>query len=116
MSIAYDWSIVGIKTYDDDSHTNIVKKVTWKHTGTHDTEDVADYVASEVTLNVGDLSDFTTFEDLTESQVIEWVKAELTQDVIDANERMLQARINKKINAVQYSAQALPWAPVTPTE
>jgi hypothetical protein len=49
--------------------------------------------------------DFTPFEELTEAQVVEWVKAQLDVAEIEAS---LAGQINKKKNPV--TAHGLPWA------
>jgi folylpolyglutamate synthase/dihydropteroate synthase len=55
--------------------------------------------------------DFTPFEELTEAQVIEWVKAQLDVAEIEAS---LAGQIDKQKNPV--TAHGLPWTPEVSSE
>jgi hypothetical protein len=55
--------------------------------------------------------DFTPFEELTEAQVVEWVKAQLDVAEIEAS---LAGQINKQKNPV--TAHGLPWTPEVSSE
>jgi hypothetical protein len=55
--------------------------------------------------------DFIPFEELTEAQVVEWVKAQLDVAEIEAS---LAGQINKQKNPV--TAHGLPWTPEVSSE
>ena len=55
--------------------------------------------------------DFIPFEELTEAQVLEWVKAQLDVAEIEAS---LAGQINKQKNPV--TAHGLPWTPEVSSE
>lgn len=116
MAIAYTWEITGLKktstgTYDQD---HIVVQVYWNCVGT-DEQGVSGVFpgATPFDPSAVDPDNFTTYENLTQDQVIGWV-----QDVVNNNEQyrnhietqILQQIIQKTVSPVDVDANNMPWA------
>lgn len=83
MAVTHTWSVdPNLKTRTQDGHDDVVFSVVWR-LSSEETVDGKTYSissANQISLNTSDLSDFTAFADLTESQVLGWAK-----DTINAN-------------------------------
>lgn len=116
MALTYTWKIKSLKKQDDPSAelNDIIVQTYWECTGT-------DADGNEGTFHGGipfepdqvDPDNFTAYEDLTETQVLNWIKA-----VVNGNpgyKAHIDEQIQKQIDAVvrpmtEVNADALPWA------
>ena len=112
MAISYLWDVKQVDTYP--SHTDnqdpantesdVVYNVHWRLSGEDDANNDADgnpqsgSVYGSVGLDVSDLADFTSFADLTVSDVQAWVEAALGADQVQAYKDSIDAQIAEKIN------------------
>ena len=87
MAVTHTWSVdPNLKTRTQDGHDDVVFSVVWRLSSEETVgsgDDAVTYSissANQISLNTSDLSDFTAFADLTESQVLGWAK-----DTINAN-------------------------------
>lgn len=123
MALTYTWKIKSLKKQDDPSAelNDIIVQTYWECTGT----DVDGYSgtfhgATPFEPDQVDPTNFTTYEALTEDQVIGWI-----QDVVNNNagyKAHIEEQIQKQIDAivrplVEVQADDLPWASsaATPT-
>jgi len=110
MSISYTWSInqlAVLPSYDD--KTDVVAKVSWSYRGV-DANGVGSSRGgnTEVTYNPKDK--FTPFADLTEAQVLGWVKDAVTSDQIAEMETDIIGDINwQKQPSNEPVTPPLPW-------
>lgn len=83
MPITYKWSILSMQTLSNlDSLNNVVRDVHWKATATKD--GVKRDVDAFVRLSSPSANNFTDYNNLTEAQVLEWVKSILDVQAIEA--------------------------------
>jgi len=83
MAVTHTWSVDrNLNTRTQDGHDKVVFSVTWS-LSSEETVDGKTYSISsgnQISLDTSDLSNFTAFTALTESQVVGWAKS-----TIDAN-------------------------------
>ena len=86
----------------------VVYTAHWRVTGTDG--DYSGSVYGTITLPHKDHNapDFIPYDNLTEAQVIGWVKEEMGADTVAAHEAAVQAQIDAQKNPV--SASGLPWS------
>ena len=122
MAINYTWDVANVDTYPSytdsqdpaNTESDVVYNVHWRLKGTDDTN--VDFTDSEgndvyysadvygaVGLDVSDLSDFTSFADLTVSDVQAWVEAALGADEVQVYKDNIDAQIAEKINPTSVS-------------
>ena len=120
MALTYTWKIKNLKKQDDPSLqlNDIIVQTYWECTGTdEDGNSGTFHGATPFEPDQVDPDNFTTYENLTEAQVLGWV-----QDIVNGNpgyKQHIDEQIQKQIDAivrpvVEVSADALPWA--EPTE
>jgi hypothetical protein len=104
MSVSYTWKIVSLETAPSEGElTDVVKSVTWRleaTDGVNNTESV-----SIVRFDGVDPSNFTQFNDLSETQVINWIEQNVD---VDAFKSYLQKRLHEIANPPVVS-RAPPW-------
>jgi hypothetical protein len=116
MALTYEWKIKSLKKQDDPSVEldDIIVQTYWECTGTDvDGNSGTFHGATPFEPDQVDPDDFTTYENLTEAQVLSWVQA-----VVDANptyKAHIEEQIQKQIDEiarpkVEVSGDNLPWA------
>ena len=124
MSWTYTWEVERLKVKDEVNSEgvtlrNAVCNTYWKVTGTNSDGDSASWSGATpfTAASVGE-ADFTDFADLTEAEVIGWIR-----NVVE-NDTGYMAHINEQLqkaidieNEEEVSTESLPWATesVTPT-
>jgi hypothetical protein len=117
MALTYTWKIKSLKKQDDPSAelNDIIVQTYWECTGTDSANNSGTFHgATPFEPDQVDPDNFTTYEDLTEAQVLSWV-----QDVVESNpsyKAHIDEQIQKQIDAVvrpmtEVNADHLPWAP-----
>ena len=116
----YTWKIKSLKKQDDPSAqiNDIIVQTYWECTGTDEAGNSGTFNgATPFEPDQVDPTAFTSYENLTEAQVIGWI-----QNVVNTNpsyKAHIDEQIQKQIDAivkpmVEVAAEALPWAePVT---
>lgn len=115
MSLIYDWKITGLKKQDNPSLelNNIIVQTYWECTGTDENGNSGTFHgATPFEPGKVDPNNFTLYENLTEIQVIGWIK-----DMINNNpgyKNHIDEQIQKQIDAiihpaVEVNADNLPW-------
>ena len=116
MALTYTWKIKSLKKQDDPSAelNDIIVQTYWECTGTDEDGHAGTFHgATPFEPDQVDPANFTSYEDLTEAQVIGWI-----QDVVEGNpgyKAHIDQQIQKQIDAivrpmVEVNADALPWA------
>jgi len=104
MAIVYVWDCKTVDCYPTDgNYTDVVYNVHWIVTGTSDQKDPDDnfYTARIIgvqAISTSDLSNFTPFADLTNSDVVSWTKAAMGSSQVTEIETEIQSTINNEIN------------------
>jgi len=117
MAISYEWDVSNVDTYP--SHTDsqdpantesdVVYNVHWRLSGEDNANNDADGnpvsagVYGSVGLDVSDLADFTSFADLTVSDVQAWVEAAIGADQVQAYKDNIDAQIAEKVTPTSVS-------------
>ena len=112
MANTYNWQIHALDTRpSQDDLSNVVYNIHWTLIATSDQldDDGNAYTAESIgtqSIETGDVTNFTAFEDLTQEIVEGWVEdSELDVDGIKAS---LDAQIEKAINPVSVTKN-VPW-------
>jgi hypothetical protein len=105
MAIGYTWNVSTVDTYPTlESNADVVYNVHWRLTAEDDANQDADgnnWTATSYgtqSVDTSDLSSFTSFADLTSSDVQGWVEAAMGADAVTALKAGLDAQIEAKIN------------------
>ena len=114
MAITYTWKITGLRTKNvsDDKQAAVVQTY-WKKIGTDaDGNEGTFSGATPFTVDPTDESGpFIPFEDLTEEDVLDWIKTVVVGGYADHVNGQIAKQIEEKISPVVDNR--LPWAPVT---
>lgn len=86
--------------------TNIVTDIDWRCTATEGETSQSTY--GRVSFMSHDVENFTEYDDLSQDDVIEWVKASLGEDNVAYNEELARTRVNNTLNP-QKKETSLPW-------
>ncbi len=109
----YTWKIKSLYSEDIDTENDFVVTSICEVVCTEDV-DGAEYKASSLTSVVfvpKEEKDFVAYSDLTEEQVVGWVKESLGKEGVDSIEKSLASQVDKKINPpVVPTVKPLPWS------
>ena len=99
MAITYTWDCKTVDTYPTkDSKSDVIFNVHWRLNAEDDTEDKnSGTIYGVESINTDDLSTFTAFADLKESDIIGWVESGLGEDRVKDLKTALDAQIAEKI-------------------
>jgi len=106
------WAITNVDYYlEKNGHEKVVNKIDYTCTQTDTSTGISTtHESFSLPLAVNDdLSNFTEYADLTEDQLIDWVKAQLTEETANMIEQDLLTELNNLVSTEQ-SASGLPWA------
>jgi len=105
MAIGYTWNVSTVDTYPTlESNADVVYNVHWRLTAEDDANQDADgnnWTATSYgtqSVDTSDLSSFTSFADLTSSDVQGWVETAMGEEAVTALKAGLDAQIEAKIN------------------
>jgi len=94
----YTWNNRTVDTYPSlEGHSDVVFNVHWILTGTNDNELTGSVYGTQL-LNTSDLSDFTSFADITEEQVNGWTEAAMGEEEVAELKANIDAQIEQQIN------------------
>tara|TARA_S200002703_G_scaffold110417_1_gene96046 strand:- start:143 stop:475 length:333 start_codon:yes stop_codon:yes gene_type:complete len=99
MAITYTWDCKTVDTYPTkDGKSDVIFNVHYKLKGEDDTtEKNVATTYGVASINTDDLSTFTAFADLKESDIIGWVESGLGEDQVKSLKANLDAQIAEKI-------------------
>jgi len=102
MAVTYTWSITNLSVYNSDEYTDAVHEATWKATGDDGSSQAE--VTGVVVFGIPSNS-FIPYEDLTENEVLNWVKAGLGEVRVAEAENAVYGQLA----VAKYSDKLLPW-------
>lgn len=113
MAIEYKWSITSMSCYPQyEGETDVVVSATWNCIGKQMIDGKA-FTSSQIggtNFKLGELSNFTPYQDLTEEQVLGWC-FESNPTLKDNTEKAVLDNIETQVNPpIVYPP--LPWAPI----
>jgi hypothetical protein len=111
MAITYTWKVTSLKVRNEGEHQNAVVQTYWQKTGTDENGNTGSFSGATPfsTANMPAGQTFIPFAELTEEDVLTWIKAVVVGGYEEHVNGQILKQINEKINPV--SEQSLPWAP-----
>lgn len=115
MSITYTWEITGLKTTSVGNTESVIVQTYWKKIGTDENGNTGSFngatpFTTDSTDNVGP---FIPFSELTEENVLDWIKSVVIGEYAKHIDEQILSQINDKINPIVESH--LPWNKVGET-
>jgi len=113
MALTYVYAVTSLKKTNDGGVENAVVQSTWTCTGTDEDGDSGVFNgATPFSLNSVDPDNFIPYEELTEDDVINWIKAV----VVGSYKEHIDMQISKQIAlikapVVEVPSNELPWSP-----
>ena len=120
MGYTYEWKLIGLKKQNSANINDAVVGTNWKLTATDEDGNVGTFTgATPFSINTINTASFTTYNDLTETQVIGWIKNHVSGSNTTTNywahiSGVIEQEINsKKWVKVEVSEIDLPWSPTS---
>jgi hypothetical protein len=112
MELTYTWKVTNLKKLDNiEGLSNVAVHARWSRTGTDADGNSGEFNgATPLRLPDSGSSEFAPFEELTESQVIGWIKGEIASK--PGYEEHIVSQITRQINAKKnpvVEVSLLPW-------
>lgn len=106
--IEYTWKVLGLKTQSVGSNQNVVVQVSWEKTGTVDGVSASFRGDSDFNISyVPESYNFVPFNQLTEADIIDWVKNSIIFEYGVEMDKQIAAQINSINNPIVDAT--LPW-------
>ena len=117
MATTYTWKIDMMHTASGAGLTNAVNEIHWSKTGTNE-NGVAGRYPGVTRFNVSAIADsgFTPLNQLTEAQVLEWVKSDLSEEQKTFIDVQILSSIQHQLAEVTtecVTSDKMPWTPTT---
>lgn len=119
MTITYTWKLTGLKKTRFGQIDNYVCQTYWKKIGTDEDGNTGTFSGATPFTPEPDLDPaaFTEWENLTEEQVLGWIKAVVVGSYEEHVNRQIQKQIDAKKNPISdVPEKDFPWAPQQPAE
>jgi hypothetical protein len=120
MGLTYEWKLTGLKKQSSINLEDAVVGTSWKVIGTDTDGNQGSFTgATPFSISTINTGSFTAYSELTEVQVIDWVKAHVSGSSVSTNywghiNEVIQKEINgKKWVKVEISETDLPWSPTS---
>jgi len=108
--MAATWAITNLQYYlQKDGYQNVVRRVDFTCTQVDADSGMSTQIASFILPPIDNLSNFTEYENLTEDQVVLWVKDQLTEHTVTQMEQELLDELNRKVS-LGATATGVPWS------
>ena len=114
MAITYTWKLTSLKKTAVGTFDDFVCQTFWKKIGTDSDGNVGEFSGATPFTPAADAdpATFAKFEDLTEAQVLNWVKALVTGGYETHVNDQIQAQIDAKKNPItEVQDGKFPWSP-----
>ena len=120
MGLTYEWKLTGLKKQNSEIANNVVVGTQWKLTGTDEDGNQGTFTgATPFSISNVNTGSFTEYSQLTEEQVLGWVKNHVSGSNVASNYmEHINGQILKEINSKKWTrlevAEAdLPWSPIS---
>ena len=116
MGYTYEWSVTGIKKATSDNISDAIIGTQWKVICTDDDGNTGEFSgATPFDLNTIDTENFTEYQNLTEVQVLNWIKNTVSGSSSTNYWSHIQGQMDKQINRTKLShvvvnSVDLPWS------
>jgi hypothetical protein len=102
MTVTYTWSITALSATNVENCLDVITGATWEVSGTDGTNTTSLTGSTPFALPDGE---FINYADLTEEQIVGWVKANLNGLRLNA----VESAIAGSLDQLSYRAKPLPW-------
>ena len=120
MGYTYEWKLIGLKKQNSANINDAVVGTNWKVTATDEDGNVGTFTgATPFSIDTVNTASFTTYNELTETQVIGWIKNHVSGSNPSTNywehiSGVIQKEIDgKKWVKVEVAEVDLPWSPTS---
>lgn len=97
--INYDWNCKTVDVYPmDGDYTDVVYNVHWIVTGKDEDADVSAINIGTQVLDTSSITDFIPFNELTNEEVVAWVKSAMGEEMVSKLEDNIEKEISEKKN------------------
>lgn len=112
MSLTYTWSLTSLKKRNTDNLSDIVVQTYWKKIGTDPDGITGEFSgATPFDPQQVDPNNFTSFENLTEQQVLGWIQSVVTGSYESHVNQKIQEQINLKKQPIsEVNPSDFPWS------
>ena len=100
MAMEFTYKVSGVRVYSEEGKEDIIKGATLHIIGTQGSETFENFVPIELTEPTGS---FTEFNEVKESQVIEWLKKAHGEGQINAMKEGMTSMLNNPLNPFNVS-------------
>lgn len=113
MALTYTWALKSLKKADLGDLTGVIVQTHWTCTGTDaDGDDGTFHGATPFNPAEVDPENFTAYEDLTEAQVLSWIKGVVVGAYKDHVDQQIMKQITEKKTTIEEVAEGqFPWSP-----
>jgi hypothetical protein len=113
----YSWKLTSLKRKDTSEFNNVVVQTNWKKIGTDEDGNTGEFSgATPFDLSTVDPTNFTSYEDLTEEDVLGWIQSIVVGDYENHVNAQIAKQIEDKISPVIEVTDGFPWDISTPDE
>lgn len=96
--MTYTWNNKTVDTYPSlEGNTDVIFNVHWRLTGEDDNGNVGSTYGT-ISLDTSDLTNFTAFADITETDINGWVEAAMGTEELQAKKDAIDAQIAEQVN------------------
>lgn len=88
MALEYTYKVSGVKVYSEEDKADIIKEATLHIIATEDGESYESFLPIQLAEPSGS---FTQFQNVSEEQVLEWLKGTLGEEQLNANKEGLKS-------------------------
>jgi len=119
MGYTYEWKLTGLKKQNSTNLEDAVVGTFWKLTGTDEDGNVGTFNgATPFSINTISTASFTTYSELSETQVLNWIKTHVSGSGASNYWGHISEVIQKEIDGkkwvkVDVSEIDLPWSPTS---
>lgn len=103
--MTYTWNNKTVDTYPSlDGKTDVIFNVHWRLTGEDENGNTGSAYGT-ISLDTSDLSNFTSFDSITEAQVNGWVEAAMGAEEVQAKKDAIDSQIAEQLNPTVVTKQ-----------
>ena len=108
----YTWQLTSLKRKDTSELNNVVVQTHWKKIGTDENGNTGEFLgATPFDLSTVDPTNFTSYEDLTEEDVLGWIQSVVVGDYERHVNEQIAKQIENKVSPTTEVTGGFPWQP-----
>ena len=108
----YTWKLTSLKRQNIQNLSNVVVQTHWKKIGTDEDGNTGEFSgATPFDLSTVDPINFTSYEDLTEEDVLGWIQSVVVSDYENHVNAQIAKQIQDKVSPITEVTGGFPWQP-----